>query len=60
MDKMLCKIGIHRPLRNYAFGFTDRITLKSVYYAECPCGRQWMVDSRFRFGGFKVEKGGRI
>ena len=52
---MLCKIGVHRPLRNYSYNFTDQVSGLPVYDAECPCGKKWMTDGHM-WWGFKVEK----
>jgi len=42
--KLLCKIGIHRPLKNHHHNFIDRVSGKTVYDAICPCGkRAWRV-----------------
>lgn len=49
-------MGIHRPLINHSFNFTDIVSGKSVYNVECPCGKKWMVDSMSKFFGHKVEK----
>lgn len=51
----LCDVGIHRPLKNHRDHFVDTVSLKMVYRTECPCGRRWMVDSRYGFLGDKVE-----
>ena len=56
MTEKLCKLGWHRPLVNHHHNFIDKVSGKTVYDAECPCGKKWMVDSPFGFGGFKVEK----
>jgi len=41
--KLLCKIGIHRPLKIGEFLFIDRWGCK-VHLAVCPCGKTWMTD----------------
>lgn len=53
--KLLCKLGIHRPLTKHKHSFIDRVSGRSVYIAECACGKEWMVDSVFPMFGFKVE-----
>ena len=58
--KILCKLGIHRPLTIKEFNFTDIVSHKSVRNAQCPCGKEWMTDSLNRWFGFKVEKQGHI
>jgi len=52
---MFCKIGIHRPLRNHYCNFIDKISGKTVFEAECPCGKKWMTDSPGGWG-YKIEK----
>jgi CxxC motif-containing protein len=41
--KLLCKIGIHRPLKVGKLLFTDRWGCE-VHLATCPCGKTWMTD----------------
>lgn len=36
--------------------FVDIVSGKMVYGAECPCGREWMVDVMHGFPTFKVER----
>ena len=55
-SNLLCAIGIHRPLKGHTHNFIDKVSGQTVYNAECPCGKKWMVDSPFSFGGFKVER----
>lgn len=43
-------------MKNHAYNFTDFISGKCVYDAECSCGRKWMVDTLFPITIFKVEK----
>lgn len=50
--KIGCKIGLHWPMRLVEYFFTDIVVGKPVYQALCPCGRAWMVGSRYPF--FKV------
>lgn len=52
---ILCKLGIHRPLKNHRYAFTDKVTDLSVYHAECDCGKKWFVDSPLGYFGFKVS-----
>ena len=54
MFRLLCKLGIHRPLTNHEFRFIDRVSGKSVYIAECPCGKKWLTDSLSKWFGFRV------
>lgn len=56
MSKLLFRLGIHRPLFNHWYNFTDKVSGKSVYNAECFCGKKCMVDNCFGFFGFKVER----
>ena len=53
---ILCKIGIHRPLKNHTYDFTDKVSRMTVYEAECSCGIKWMVDSPFKYFGHKIKK----
>lgn len=53
--KLLCYIGIHRPLSGHSRSFVDYVTGRTVYAAKCPCGKSWMVDSRLPMQGFKVK-----
>ena len=53
--KLLCYIGIHRPLSDHSRSFVDYVTGRTVYSAKCPCGKSWMVDSRLPMQGFKVK-----
>ena len=53
---ILCAHEIHRPLSGHQYHFTDVVDGKSVYTATCPCGKHWMVDSKLRYFGFKVER----
>lgn len=54
---ILCRIGLHRPLRRHRHNFIDRVSGQTVYDAKCSCGKEFMVDSPFGWFGFKVEKG---
>lgn len=51
---MFCKYGWHRPLRGHKFTFTDVVSGKGVYKAQCNCNKTWMVDGKGGFSGFKV------
>ena len=55
MKKFFCFIGIHW-LENHAHYFVDCVSGRSVYFAKCDCGRQWLVDSLVPFLGFRVER----
>jgi hypothetical protein len=52
---LLCRLGFHRPLHNHEFAFSDTVSGKDVYYATCPCGERFMVDSLMGFFGFKAH-----
>ena len=41
--KLLCKIGIHRPLKVGKLLFCDARG-REVHLATCPCGKTWMTD----------------
>lgn len=56
MRKLLCYIGIHRPLKWIGFAFTDIISHKTVWYGECPCGKEYLTNGNSWFG-FRIKKG---
>ena len=47
---MLCRIGIHRPLKAFAYEFWDKVANKEIYQAWCPCGRRYLTDGGAWFG----------
>lgn len=51
---MLCKLGVHRPLKIGMTLFVDKVSHKDVREAFCPCGIRWMVDSTSPWFGFKM------
>lgn len=53
---LLCKLGIHRPLKVGYGLFTDIVTGNTVREATCPCGKKWMTDSVFGWFGFKTKR----
>ncbi|MFA5558892.1 MAG: hypothetical protein WDA59_05455 [Methanofastidiosum sp.] len=53
---ILCKLGIHRPLKIGHLAFVDVASGKDVRYATCPCGKKWLTDSVFGWFGYKTEK----
>lgn len=53
---ILCKLGIHRPLKIGRYLFTDRVVGKMVRVAECPCGKKWMTDSDNRWFSYRIPK----
>ena len=55
---LLCKIGIHRPLRNYIHHFSDKVSGRCVYKAWCPCGIAWLTDSWLRYFGYRIRRDG--
>lgn len=57
MTRILCRLGWHRPLFGHEYTFTDALSGKFVYYAQCPCGKRWMVDSLSGMFGIKVKHG---
>ena len=56
MRKLLCKLGIHRPLKILNCDFIDRVSGKEVFNATCPCGKKWLTDSVFGWFGFKTKR----
>lgn len=56
MFKILCKLGIHRPLKKIQCLFIDKVSGKEVWLCTCPCGKKWMNDSLCGWGGLKVER----
>jgi len=57
---LLCKIGIHRPLRIKSSSFTDAVSGATVFNAECSCKKQWLTDGVFGWFGFRVPKDEKI
>jgi len=55
-ELILCKLGIHRPLKIGHLAFVDVASGKDVRYATCPCGKKWLTDSVFGWFGYKTEK----
>ena len=53
--KLLCYLGIHRPLKNHSYYCIDMISRKQKYKAICPCGKQWLTDSNNPWLGFKIK-----
>jgi hypothetical protein len=43
-------------MKNHHHNFIDKCSGKTVYNAECECGKKWMVDSLLPFGGFRVMR----
>jgi len=56
MKNLLCKLGIHRPLKIKDCNFVDIVSGKEVFNASCSCGKTWLTDSVFGWFGFKVER----
>jgi hypothetical protein len=54
--KLLCKIGLHWPLKIKSCSFIDKVSGKEVFNAECSCGKQWLTDGIFGLFGFRVKK----
>lgn len=54
---VLCRLGVHRPLFQHEYTFTDVVSNRKVYKAVCPCGAHWLVDSRRGWLGFTVLVG---
>lgn len=54
MKNLLCNIGMHRPLSGHSAAFVDVVSRETVFYATCPCGKRWMVDSLNGWGGHQV------
>jgi hypothetical protein len=55
MKKFFCSIGLHW-MKNHHFNFTDKVDGKTVYNADCECGKKWMVDSLSPITLFKVPR----
>lgn len=47
--RVLCNLGIHRPLKGHTLAFIDRINGDSIYRVTCPCGKKHLTDSPFSF-----------
>ena len=54
--KLLCKLGLHRPLFGHRSNFIDQVTGKTVFNAACSCSKHWMTDSPLGWLGNKVER----
>lgn len=54
MKTLLCKIGIHRPLKIGSINFVDIINNKAVRNAKCSCGKEWLTDSISGWWGFRI------
>lgn len=52
---LLCRLGVHRPLRGHSFLFHDIVSGKRVFAARCPCEIRWLTDSLFGFFGFRIK-----
>lgn len=50
-----CRVGLHWFMKGHEPDFTDTVSGKIVYMAQCPCGRRWLVDTTGPFPLFKVE-----
>lgn len=57
MKKLFCKLGVHW-MKNHHHNFIDVVNGKSVFNAECECGKKWLVDSLSALFGFRMLKGG--
>ena len=55
MKKFFCRIGVHW-MKNHHHNFVDCVDGKTVYNAECACGKKWMVDSLLPFWGVRVMR----
>lgn len=53
--KVLCKIGLHRPLKIRSCLFIDVVSGKEVFESYCPCGKRWLTDSTFGWLGHKIQ-----
>ena len=54
---ILCKLGIHRPLKLRNTDFVDRVTGLCVRNGRCSCGINWLTDSWTGWWGFRVRRG---
>lgn len=52
LAKLLCRWGIHRPMKEICYVFTDVVNGGGVYEYRCACGREWMGQ---RGDGFRSE-----
>lgn len=53
---ILCRIGIHRPLKIGSYLFTDHVSGDTVREAVCSCGKNWMTTSVFGWFGYKTQR----
>lgn len=54
---LLCRIGLHWPMRGHEPDFQDVVSGEIVCLAACPCGKVWMVAGFTRLPLFKMEAG---
>ena len=55
IGRILCKLKVHW-MRNHHHNFIDSVSGKTVFNAECPCGKRWMVDTLSPITFFKVDR----
>ena len=41
--RFLCRIGVHRPMKEICYSFTDVVVKKGVYEWRCSCGREYLA-----------------
>lgn len=52
---LLCRLGIHRPLKLGKLADFAKVPGKEVRYATCACGKEWLTTSVFGWFGFATE-----
>lgn len=55
LKKISCKIGLHWPMSKHVFKFVDDIAGDMIYYAVCPCGKTWRIETKGKYPIFKKE-----
>jgi hypothetical protein len=54
MRQILCRLGIHRPLKLIKFKYVDPSTGELVFISKCPCGQHWL-NAGYKWFGFKIR-----
>lgn len=52
--KLMCRWGIHRPMKEICYSFTDVVNGVHVFECRCSCGREWLAQPGAL--SFRVEK----
>lgn len=52
---ILCKLGLHLPLRKHKYVFTDSVDSNKIYRVKCSCGINWLVNTKNKYEWFKIK-----